>query len=278
MRLVAIDVETATRYPNSLCQISLILVSDPPISLFTTLVQPPENRFDDFIIGIHGITPEMTKNSPTLEKVWPIILDQLSGAKLIAHNASFDRNVIRKSLEFYNIDFPEFNWECTYKATSLKLLEACKANKVDLDNHHDSAFDALACAKLYMRLNNIQFPKVSSDSRDFEVLKKRRLQGDVLKKDLSNADSNSYFYDKKVVFTGVLSSIERKDAAAIVKQMGADVDTSITKRTKYVICGEGVGPSKMRKIEKYNTQGSDIQKVDEVTFLKILKDEGIQIN
>jgi len=49
-KIIALDVETATRYPNSLCQISLILVANPPVSLFTSLIQPPDNEFDDHII------------------------------------------------------------------------------------------------------------------------------------------------------------------------------------------------------------------------------------
>jgi DNA polymerase III subunit epsilon len=277
-KIVALDVETATRYPNSLCQISLILVANPPVSLFTSLIQPPENEFDDHIIRIHGIHPDMTKDVPTLEQVWPLIKSFLDGANLVAHNASFDRNVISKSLEYYSIKMPKYSWDCTYQATGKKLLEACKQHSVSLDNHHDSAFDALACARLYSELNKSSNTLSYKASNDFSELKKRRLAGDVLKKNLSAADPNAFFYDKKVVFTGVLDAIDRKLAASIVKDMGADIDLNITKKTKYVICGDGVGPSKMRKIEQYNTQGCDIKKLNEKEFLNILKDEGIPIN
>lgn len=277
-KIIALDVETATRYPNSLCQISLILVANPPVSLFTSLIQPPDNDFDDHIIRIHGIHPDMTKDVPTLEQVWPLIKSFLDGANLVAHNASFDRNVISKSLEYYSIKMPKYSWDCTYQATGKKLLEACKQHSVSLDNHHDSAFDALACARLYSELNKSSNTLSYKASNDFSELKKRRLAGDVLKKNLSAADPNAFFYDKKVVFTGVLDAIDRKLAASIVKDMGADIDLNITKKTKYVICGDGVGPSKMRKIEQYNTQGCDIKKLNEKEFLNILKDEGIPIN
>lgn len=277
-KIIALDVETATRYPNSLCQISLILVANPPVSLFTSLIQPPDNEFDDHIIRIHGIHPDMTKDVPTLEQVWPLIKSFLDGSNLVAHNASFDRNVISKSLGYYSIEMPKYSWDCTYQATGKKLLEACKEHSVSIDNHHDSAFDALACARLYSGLNKSSNTLSYAASNDFSELKKRRLAGDVLKKDLSNANPNAFFYDKKVVFTGVLDSIDRKLAASIVKDMGADIDLNITKKTKYVICGDGVGPSKMRKIEQYNTQGCEIKKLNEKEFLKILKDEGIQVN
>lgn len=277
-KIIALDVETATRYPNSLCQISLILVANPPVSLFTSLIQPPDNEFDDHIIRIHGIHPDMTKDVPKLEQVWPLIKSFLDGANLVAHNASFDRNVISKSLEYYGIEMPKYSWDCTYQATGKKLLEACKEYSVSLDNHHDSAFDALACARLYSELNKSSSTLSYKASNDFSELNKRRLTGDVLKKDLSNANQNSFFYDKKVVFTGVLGAIDRKLAASIVKDMGADIDSNITKRTKYVVCGDGVGPSKMRKIETYNSQGCDIIKLNEQEFVKVLRDEGIQID
>ena len=276
-KVVAVDVETATRYPDSLCQISLVLVSNPPISLFTGLIKPPNNEFDNHIIKIHGISPVMTTGAPTLKEVWPLILNYISNAKLIAHNAGFDRNVLEKSLAYYNIALPQVTWDCTYQATGLKLLEACKRNKVQLGNHHDSAFDATACAKLYLGLNKDIIPKRVNDENDFKQYSKRKLSGDVLKKDLSSADPSSFFYDRKVVFTGVLKSLERTKAALLVKQLGGDINTSITRKTNYVICGVGVGPSKMTKIDAYNETGCNIQLLNEEAFIKVLKDEGIQI-
>ncbi|MBK6285811.1 MAG: BRCT domain-containing protein [Draconibacterium sp.] len=79
------------------------------------------------------------------------------------------------------------------------------------------------------------------------------------------------FYAKKVVFTGVLNSINRINAADKVKKLGADIDTSITVRTDFVITGSTPGPSKMKKIQLFNNQGSKIQIVGEDEFLKMIK-------
>ena len=97
------------------------------------------------------------------------------------------------------------------------------------------------------------------------------LCGNVLEPDLEHADCNSPFYSKKVVFTGVLNSIDRKEAADLVKKLGADIDTSITKRTNFVITGSAPGPSKMQKIEQLNALGCDIRLVYEEEFLKMCK-------
>lgn len=50
--------------------------------------------------------------------------------------------------------------------------------------------------------------------------------------------------------------------------MGADIDTSITKRTNFVITGSAPGPSKMKKIEQFKAQGCDIRLVYEEEFLR----------
>lgn len=64
---------------------------------------------------------------------------------------------------------------------------------------------------------------------------------------MEHADPNSPFYDKKVVFTGVLESISRSEAAEIVKAMGADINNSISSLTDYVIVGADAGPSKLKR-------------------------------
>jgi DNA polymerase-3 subunit epsilon len=73
-----------------------------------------------------------------------------------------------------------------------------------------------------------------------------------------------------IVFTGVLNNISRQEAAEIVKNLGADIDVGIGKRTNYVITGTQPGPSKMKKIEKYNSEGSNIIIVSENDFFKMI--------
>jgi DNA polymerase-3 subunit epsilon len=57
----------------------------------------------------------------------------------------------------------------------------------------------------------------------------------------------------------------------MVKKLGADIDTSITKRTNFVITGSAPGPSKMKKIEQFNSQGYDIRIIYEEEFLQMCK-------
>jgi DNA polymerase-3 subunit epsilon len=66
---------------------------------------------------------------------------------LVAHNASFDRSVLTKTMLHYGLVCADLNlngWECT-----LKLSDCCGRLGIEL-NHHEALSDALACARLYL--------------------------------------------------------------------------------------------------------------------------------
>ena len=277
MNFVAIDVETAIGKRWSICQIGLAIVENGEIiKTVSKLVQPPQNEYANGNISVHGITPDMTASAPVFPEIWDEIYPLLEGKRLVAHNASFDINCLHQALEFYNLQIPGMECDCTYSRTGYKLSEICDAYEIELNNHHDATCDAVACAKVYLNLlqgiepdfSKIK-PRSEKSSNFFSPEGHEHLCGDVLKPDLNNSDCNSPFYAKKVVFTGVLNSIDRKEAADLVKKLGADIDTSITKRTNFVITGSASGPSKMVKINQLNAQGCDIRLVYEEEFLRI---------
>lgn len=265
MRRVAIDIETATNDGASICQIAIVEIANPPKVAFAGLIRPPDNRYDIGPVNVHRINSGMTRGLPTLEDYWPSLQAIMQDALIVAHNISFDKNVLEKALAHYKLEMPNCTWECTYQATGLKLDKACERFDIHFGNAHDAAYDALATAELYLKLNPDLVPKTT--------LYHEALSGDVLRKDLSNANPDSFFYDKKVVFTGLLRSLERKKAAKIVKELGADIDSGVTRRTHYVICGDNVGPRKMEQIEEYNIKGSNIVKIYEDEFIEILRNE-----
>lgn len=61
-------------------------------------------------------------------------------------------------------------------------------------------------------------------------------------------DTSSEFYKKKVVITGDFSHFRtRNEIAEILYNLGADIDTSVTEKTSYLIKGENCGWSKEAK-------------------------------
>ena len=267
------------------CQIGIIVVKDGLIiDRVSRLIQPPGNIYDEHTIAIHHITPEYTKDAPTFDKVWEDIKGYIIGATLVAHNAQFDEDVLNRNLDYYGImpmGIQRFICTCDlYHRARLDAL--CEAFGINKDGHHDALFDAECCAQFYLNyLNGIQpdFTRVTIDEPKYHRLKKifpvskhESLHGDVLQKDLSQADPNNPFYDRKVVITGVFTQ-GRKELAAILKKMGADIDTSISKKTNFVLLGEEPGPSKMEKIEKLLHDGFSIRKLYQKDLDAILDGE-----
>lgn len=76
---------------------------------------------------------------------------------------------------------------------------------------------------------------------------------------------NSYFSGKTVVLTGTLTSYGRKEATALLEDLGAKVTGSVSKATDVVIAGVEAGS----KLDKANALGITV--IDEATFLELIK-------
>jgi DNA polymerase-3 subunit epsilon len=264
----------ATPTKSSLCQIGYALVQDLKIvEKGFYYVQPPGNEYEGVNSMKNRTSGLDTKDSPKFPVVWEKIRNIFESNILVAHNSAFDLEVLKNTLEYYTIDFKELRCICTYKKTDLSLENLCESLEVSLTNHHHAEADAVACAESMIKLLKGHVPDesliTSKEKKNiFEAYEK--VSGDVLKPNLDIEDKSSPFYAKKVVLTGVLNSMGKKETASILKNFGADVDTSISKKTRYVIAGTGAGPSKLKKIEELQAKGCDIEILFEKQFLEMI--------
>jgi DNA polymerase-3 subunit epsilon len=154
----AIDFETAIRH--HICAVGIVTVENGEIiDEFSALIQPPNNEYDWRNIRVHRITKNDTVDALFFDKVYPEIKKRLSGRIIVAHNESFDRNVLKKTMADYGIDYTDLNinnrWECTLKIYRAKgfqpanLNACCQIMRIEL-NHHEALSDARACAMLYL--------------------------------------------------------------------------------------------------------------------------------
>lgn len=266
---VAIDFETATQKERFPCQIGITVVRNGIIDeSFSRLIQPHNNEYSKGCIMIHHIMPQHTINEPLFPEVWNDIKHYFDGEFIVAHNASFDIDVLCKALDFYNLEKPDIlGYACTcdiFEHKSLNYL--CKKFGIRLI-HHDAKSDSEACAKLYLcHINNtpqqqtVDEPKQTNLFDDTFFQGHEPLKGDLLKKDLSNANPENPFYDRKVVITGVFNQ-GRKELGTILKSMGADNDTTISKKTNYVLIGKDPGTSKIQKLDKLQHDGWTIKRL-----------------
>lgn len=160
MKFVAIDFETATSKRNSACSVGIVVVENGEIvEEYHTLIQPPNNEYNWHNTQVHGINEYDTFNAPRFDQVYPEIKKRLAGSVVIAHNESFDRSVLTKSMIEFGIDYLDLDlpakWECTMKIfkaegyVPAKLDVCCSRHGIHLQ-HHDALSDARACAKLYL--------------------------------------------------------------------------------------------------------------------------------
>jgi len=159
MTFTAIDFETAVAH--HICAVGIVtVVNGKIVDEYYTLIKPPGNKYVRHNINIHGIYPEDTENERTFAEVYPEIKKRLQGKTLVAHNESFDRNVLKKSMADCGIPYSDLKianrWEDTlriYRAKGFKpanLAACCERMNIKL-NHHEALSDARACAELYLK-------------------------------------------------------------------------------------------------------------------------------
>jgi DNA polymerase-3 subunit epsilon len=154
MDFVAIDFETADYGADSACAVGLVRVSNGKIvDSATYLIRPPRERFE--FTYIHGITWRMVADAPPFAEVWQQARPLLSGAqRLVAHNAPFDRGVLRACCSAAGLSMPRIPFACTvqlarraWNVYPTKLPDVCRHLCIPL-KHHDAASDARACAEI----------------------------------------------------------------------------------------------------------------------------------
>jgi DNA polymerase-3 subunit epsilon len=81
---------------------------------FATLVDPGRGIPPE-IVALTGITDTMVYTAPRLDTVLPAFLEFAKGAVLVAHNAGFDTNFMRKACERHGYRWPRPTVVCTVK-------------------------------------------------------------------------------------------------------------------------------------------------------------------
>lgn len=257
-----------------------------------------EGKKGPALTWIHGFTEEKLKDARTFAEILPDMEEFIDGLPLVAHNACVERACIHDCCAYYNIEttIPYEDIMDTYLlskaidkklgltirgAGSYSLNVLCRRFGVKELRHHHACDDAEMCGNLFLVLPKYLSGELELDAsvwekaadywgqdtsfsnniyQSYAARGHTNLCGDILQKDLSCADPNNPFYDRKVVITGIFN-IERQELANRLKTMGADIDTSVGSKTNYLLIGEEPGPSKLRKFDELIAAGKDVRKI-----------------
>lgn len=181
---MAIDVEYADAEQN-ICQIGLVEVRNLQIvNQRQWLIQPPGNHYDDYFLGHHHVTPDMTADAGSFDQVWQEIQPIILGQQLWAHNAtSTEMPVLRKNLGccLYDADWLDildsrdlYHRPDCHANSGNTLPLCCKALGIDFDNtkHHDAEYDAIKCAEIVIAAAKGQQPDWTDVPKNAEQLRK----------------------------------------------------------------------------------------------------------
>tara|TARA_B110000211_G_scaffold205872_1_gene240424 strand:+ start:139 stop:1050 length:912 start_codon:yes stop_codon:yes gene_type:complete len=302
MNFIAIDFETANSNRNSPCEIGIVKVENFKITdKKSFLIRPKENYFDWMNTEIHGIDEDTVKNEPEFDVIYSKIKDDFENYPIIAHNASFDISVLRRTLDLYDIPYPRTEYTCTYQMAK-SSLEGCLSYRLDaiskfLDiklDHHRALSDANACAEIAIKLFNDKSITDFSQIKDIFKIRTGELNDDGYKPSLSirnkgykisdleyeeNLQPENPFFERNIVFTGTLTSMVRREAQIKVLELGGKCSSGVNNSTNFLIVGEqdysrygeGSKSSKMKKADNLLSKGQEIELLSENQFIEMIQ-------
>ena len=303
---VAIDFETANANRGSACSVGLAFVEDGRIiGAEEHLMRPPAtvDYFEPFNVGIHGITPGMVRSKPRFGEIMPDLLDRIGDRTVVAHNASFDINVLWEACHLSNLDEPYLIYLCTkiisrtmFNLGNYKLPSVARALNLVLEDHHNAKADAICTAEIMLALcDNINVSSLE------ELRKKQKVRSGYLDdtgwdpcergidvSDIIIPDPSPYanpgnpVYDKHFTITGKLPfGYTRRAIYQMISTLGGYSQHEITLETDYLIIGgwETNKPlpnanhaNQIRRAKVYNSRGQTIEIISGRDLLSLLSE------
>ena len=303
---IALDLETATWKKSSICEIGIAIVKDSEVvETKSWLVKPYRNWYDSFNISIHGITPDMTKDSPSFKEVWREVQPYLEEQVVVAHNTAFDMYALKYAFEENGMPYPNFKHFCSYRVArycfketySYSLPIVCEAMGIPFHSHHRAGTDAEACAKVFIKSLELSGVANLDELQSKYEFKCGRFGDDIFEGqrsvmksvstgksikeyvgDPSKIDEDSYFYQKSVCFTGTCKWASRDVLLQTIADIGGSPQKGVNKSTQILVVGQQdyrkVGEdgmsSKQEKAMALKDAGQDIEVMSEEQFLSML--------
>jgi len=169
---VILDTETTGIHAGAeICQIAVIDWQGKV--LLDTLVKP-YNGIPDGATRIHGISEAMVVGAPTYPQLYPQLFEILVGKHVVVYNAKFDRGMLHKSAEAWDMPKTEWkeisSWWCAMEEFAVKygewndyhqsykwqkLSTACSFYDIPVQNAHSALGDCLMTLEVIKRMYGV---------------------------------------------------------------------------------------------------------------------------
>ena len=287
---ICIDTET-TGLEYEFCDIielSAARVVDGRITdTFSELVNPGY-KLPDFITDLTGITNEMLSGSPKIGDVLPRFLDFCGDNIIVGHNVNFDVNFISYVAEnlgksFLNdyIDTLRIARKLFPEKEHYRLFEVAQYCGVEQPQQHRAGADVETAVACFEKMRALALAD-RTEAEFVDLFKRHQIPIAAVMKDMQprvcEFDDTHPFFGKRIVFTGALSRMTRKDAAQLVLDVGGIPADSMNKETNYLVignedfksCVKNGKSTKMLKAEQMQKKGIDIQVISEDLFFEMI--------
>ena len=165
-RFAVVDVETSglSLRRDHVLQVGIVVVDGDGVVLdrWSSLLAPRSRWF--FRVGptkLHGIHRRDVRHAPPGPQVLHELARRMSGARFVAHNASFDTRFLQKAAAEHGVSLPIEQPLCTLRmsraldpqrAQSHRLGDLCTRYGIELVRPHDALADADATAAVLPHL------------------------------------------------------------------------------------------------------------------------------
>jgi len=158
LNFVIVDIETTGGSPKHSKITEIAIYKTDGISILDEFVSllNPEISISEFIVRLTGISNEMVKNSPKFYEIAKKIIEFTHDCIFVAHNVSFDYNVIRQEFKSLGFDY-RLPHLCTVRASkyilpgfdSYSLGKLAKSLNITVESRHRAGGDALATTHIF---------------------------------------------------------------------------------------------------------------------------------
>ena len=288
---VVIDIETTGLSPqwDEIIEVAALkLLNGEIVDKYQTLLKP-SFPVDPFISELTGITNKMLETAPIFDDIYQDLQHFIGDNILVGHNVNFDINFLYDEFESRNIILSNnfidtmrisrrlFKDERHHRLSDLiqrhNIIIDKDLHRAEVDiNATNKAFEIFKQYIIDQKIDLEKFPKKNYNRKSYKV-------SDISTEN-TKFNEDTPIYGQHFVFTGKLEVMVRKDAQQLVKDLGGELDNSVTKSTNFLVLGEQdyskikkLGKSnKHIKAEKLKAQGQEIEIIPETVFYDFLEE------
>ena len=268
-----VDVETANIDHSSICQVGIVHIRNGELEEEWETLINPEDWFDPYNIGIHGIDEERVRDAPTFPQVYPEICRRVHSSVLVSH-MPFDRTAFNRASEKYGLEKLQVTWMDSarvarrtwprYKDRGYGLKNIASDLGISF-KHHDALEDAKAAAQVIIEACRESERDIQGWLQELEKRPAKssyRPRPPIRREGIGDGPLSG----ETIAFTGTLIKdgrrITREEAADSAAEAGGDVLPRVTKEVTVLVLGiqniDRLKDEKSRKHKDAESYGAKI--------------------